>query len=177
MSEIHGARKLTTLKSAEEIASRVRDLAREINRDLGGQELVVVGVLRGAVIFMSDLVRHLQMPLTCDFIRVSSYGEGQESSGRVQLEVDLTQPVAGKHVLVVEDIVDTGLTMQYLRQNLAARHPASVRVCTMLHKPEVSAGVQLDYVGFAIPNRFVVGYGLDLAEQYRNLPYIAVVED
>jgi hypoxanthine phosphoribosyltransferase len=167
---------LSVLKTADQIATCVDDLAATINRDYASRgELVVVGVLKGAFVFMSDLVRRLDLPISCDFIRVSSYGDQQVTSGVVKLELDLSQPVNGKHVLLVEDIVDTGLTLRYLRDSLHTRRPASVRTCALLHKREVSPDMELDYLGFTIPSEFVVGYGLDMAGRYRNLPFIGVV--
>ena len=163
------------LKSSTEIQARIADLGREISADYGNEELIVVGVLKGAFMFMSDLVRHLNLPVSCDFIRASSYGDRRATSGVVKLELDVSQPVTGKHVLLVEDIVDTGLTLTYLRENFSTRHPKSLRVCTFLHKPEMSPETHLDYVGFKIPNEFVVGYGLDLAGRYRNLPFLAAL--
>lgn len=168
------------LHSAAAIARRVAELGASITADYrelgGGEDLVVLGVLKGSVLFMADLVRHIHLPLTLDFIAVASYGDATESSGVVQITQDLTRPIAGKHVLVVEDIVDTGHTVAYLMENLATRHPASIRLCSLLHKPERSERpVTIDYLGFSIPNKFVVGYGLDIAQRYRNLPFIGYV--
>ncbi|RME71468.1 MAG: hypoxanthine phosphoribosyltransferase [Planctomycetota bacterium] len=160
----------------ERIAERVREMGHELSRDYAGKDLVVVGVLKGSMLFMSDLVRHIALPLTCDFLRVSSYEGGLRSTGVVRFDFDLTQPVRDKHVLVVEDIIDTGLTMSFLLETLRLRGPASVRVATLLDKPEGRrTEVQIDYVGFTIPNRFVIGYGLDLEGRYRNLPYVAAM--
>ncbi len=168
------------LISAPAIATRIAELGRTITADyqaLGtGEDLVVLGVLKGSIIFMADLVRAIALPLTLDFIGVASYGDATESSGVVQITQDLTRPVAGKHVLIVEDIVDTGHTVHYLMQNLATRGPASIRLCSLLHKPERSEReIHIDYLGFTIPNLFVVGYGLDIAQRYRNLPFIGHV--
>ncbi len=168
------------LISAAHVAARVAELGREITahyRELdGGEDLVVLGVLKGSIIFMADLVRSIELPLTLDFIGVASYGDATESSGVVQITQDLTRPIAGKHVLVVEDIVDTGHTVHYLMANLATRQPASIKLCSLLHKPErAEREVAIDYLGFTIPNKFVVGYGLDIAQRYRNLPFIGHV--
>lgn len=161
------------LLAAEEIQQRVAELGREITRDLGGSDdLVVVGVLKGALMFMADLVRHLPHEMTCDFLRLSSYS-GTKSSGKVRFDFDLTQPIEGKDVLIVEDIVDTGLSMSFLLQALAARGPRSLSLCTLLHKPaRQQRDVPIRYLGFTIPDRFVIGYGLDLEGRYRNLQEI-----
>jgi hypoxanthine phosphoribosyltransferase len=152
------------------IASSYPDVAR------GDADLVVVGILKGACVFLADLVRAIDLPLHLDFMGCSSYGDATESSGVVQLTQDLTKPVAGKHVLIVEDIVDTGLTMKYLLSNLQTRKPLSLKLASLLEKPEKNkAGVKVDHLGFSIADRFVVGYGLDAAGIYRNLPYIGVV--
>lgn len=165
-----------SLLSAEQIAARVRELGKEITRDLHpASELVVVGVLKGSIVFMADLIRALPPEVTCDFLRVSSY-EGTESSGTVRFDFDLTQPISGKHVLIIEDIVDTGLTMSFLLEALQVRHPRSLKVCSLLDKPaRRKRQVPVDYKGFTIDDRFVIGYGLDLEGRYRNLPYIAAL--
>ena len=168
------------LISAHAIAQRVAELGRAITADYqaigAGEDVVVIGVLKGSVLFMADLVRHVALPLTVDFIGVASYGDATVSSGVVQITQDLTKPIAGKHVLVVEDIVDTGHTVAYLLENLATRHPASIKLASLLHKPErQERAVAIDYLGFTIPNKFVVGYGLDVAQRYRNLPFIGYV--
>jgi len=138
---------------------------------------VVVGVLKGSFIFLADLVRAIELPITTEFIGIASYGNETKSSGVVQITSDLTKPIDGKHVIVVEDIIDTGLTIDYLLENLSTRHPASVKVCALLHKPDRTVKkVPIDYLGFTIPNQFVVGYGLDFAQRYRNLPFIGLVE-
>lgn len=167
---------LEVLISKEEIDAKVRELGTVISRDYAGKEVRVVAVLKGAVLFLSDLVRHLTVPVSFDFMAVSSYGAATTSSGVVRILKDLDETVTGKHVLVVEDIVDTGLTLNYLREYLMARNPASLRVCALLDKPERrKVPVTVDYTGFAIPNRFVVGYGLDYRERYRNLPAVYVL--
>jgi hypoxanthine phosphoribosyltransferase len=165
------------LLSAEAIARRVAELGARITEDYRGRdEVVVLGVLKGSVIFMADLVRAIELPVTLDFIGVASYGDATESSGVVQITQDLTKPVEGKHVIVVEDIVDTGHTVSYLLENLATRRPASIKLCSLLHKPErAEREVHIDYLGFTIPNKFVVGYGLDVAQKWRNLPFIGYV--
>lgn len=172
------AAELTQLYSAEQIARRVRELGAQIERDYQGRELVMLGVLKGSYIFCSDLTRAIDLPLSVDFIGLSSYGEATESSGVVKITSDLTKPIEGKHVLIVEDIVDTGLTMRYLLDNLATRRPASVKLCTLLHKPARSrTRIPIDYLGFQIEDRFVVGYGLDANDRYRNVPFIGVIRD
>lgn len=168
------------LISAEAITRRVAELGARITADYAGlgagEDVVVLGVLKGSVIFMADLVRHIALPLTLDFIGVASYGDATVSSGVVQITQDLTRPIEHKHVLVVEDIVDTGHTVHYLMENLATRKPASIKLCSLLHKPErAERQVHIDYLGFTIPNKFVVGYGLDVAQRYRNLPFIGHV--
>jgi hypoxanthine phosphoribosyltransferase len=166
------------LISAQDIAARVADLGREIATRLPDGALTAVGVLRGAFVFMADLVRAIPRDVRCDFLGVRSYGAATETSGVVQITSDLSLPVAGQHVLLVEDIVDTGLTLRYLLDLLQAREPASLHVCTLLSKPSRRrVDVPLDFVGFEIPDRFVVGYGLDAAQQYRSLPYVAVVDE
>ena len=148
----------------------------EDNRALTPHDVIVVGVLKGSVIFMADLVRHIQLPIKMDFMGTSSYGDSTTSSGVVQITQDLTKPIEGKHVILVEDIVDTGHTVHYLMEALALRMPASLKLASLLHKPErQERQVTIDYLGFTIPNKFVVGYGLDVAQQYRNLPYIGYV--
>src|SRR5262249_28015415 len=147
-----------------------------ITRRHRGHELVVVGVLKGAFVFLSDLVRAIDLPMRVEFLAVSSYGAGTETTGEVQIVTDLTRPIAGENVLVVEDIVDTGLTMRYLLDLLRSRHPASLEVCALLRKPDrARVEVPVDHVGFTIPDVFVVGYGLDHDEKLRNLPYLGVV--
>ena len=158
--------------SAEEIQKRVRELGAQISADYRGEEVVLVGVLKGCILFMADLSRFVSVPVTLDFLRVSSY-EGTKSSGVVRFDFDLTQPINGKHVLIVEDIIDTGLTMTFLLETLHLRHPKSIKLCALLDKPSGRrAPVEIHYTGFTIPNRFVIGYGLDLDGLYRNLPYI-----
>ena len=164
------------LLTAEQIASRVRELGKEISRDLHpASDVVAVGVLKGSIVFMADLIRYLPPEITCDFLRVSSY-EGIESSGTVRFDFDLTQPITGKHVLIIEDIVDTGVTMHFLLEALQVRHPKSLKICALLDKPaRRKRQVPVDYKGFTIDDRFVIGYGLDLEGRYRNLPHIAAL--
>lgn len=168
---------MKVLIDSEAIQRRVAELGTQISRDYEGKELAVVGILKGSFVFMGDLIRRVTVPVTCDFIRCSSYGDSKESSGHVRLDFDTTQPMGGKHVLLVEDIIDTGLTMTYLLENFRTRHPASLKVCALLQKPDrTKVEVPIDYLGFSIPDAFVVGYGLDYAGKHRNLGHIAVVE-
>ena len=164
------------LVSAEALQDRVRELAAEISRDYGERDLILIGVLKGAVFFLSDLMRSLTVPCEVDFMAVASYGSATKSSGVVRILKDLDAVIEGRDVLIVEDIVDSGLTLQYLLRNLAGRNPRSLEVCALLIKPE-RRKVDLDtrYVGFEIPNRFAIGYGLDHAERYRNLPFVAAL--
>jgi hypoxanthine phosphoribosyltransferase len=172
------SKELDVLFTPEQIAARVRQLGLQIERDYDGKELVLLGVLKGSFLFISDLARSIDLPLSVDFIGLSSYGEATESSGVVKITSDLSRPIEGKHVLVIEDIVDTGLTMRYLLDNLATRHPASVKLCALLNKPSrMRAKIPIDYLGFQIEDRFVVGYGLDAAEKYRNVPFIGVMKN
>jgi hypoxanthine phosphoribosyltransferase len=167
-----------TLVSAEDLEHRVRELAAEISRDYAGKDLVLVGVLKGAVFFLSDLMRHLDVPVEVDFMAVASYGSATKSSGVVRILKDLDAAIEGRDVLIVEDIVDSGLTLQYLLRNLAGRNPRSLEVCALLIKPErQKVDLPTRYVGFEIPNRFAIGYGLDHAERYRNLPYVAALKE
>ena len=164
------------LVQPDELAHRVRELAAEISKDYEGKDLVLVGVLKGAVFFLSDLMRALEVECELDFMAVSSYGSSTESSGVVRILKDLDTPIEGRDVLVVEDIVDSGLTLKYLLRTLAARNPASLEVVALLEKPERrKVDLQISYTGFEIPNQFVVGYGLDHGERFRNLPYVAAL--
>jgi hypoxanthine phosphoribosyltransferase len=164
------------LVPAEALQHRVRELAKEVSRDYERKDLLLIGVLKGAVFFLSDLMRHLEIPVEVDFMAVASYGSATKSSGVVRILKDLDAPIEGRDVLIVEDIVDSGLTLQYLLRNLAGRNPASLEVCALLIKPERrKVDLQTRYVGFEIPNRFAIGYGLDHAERYRNLPYVAAL--
>src|ERR671915_1699699 len=166
------------LVQSDELAHRVRELGEEISRDYAGRDLFLVGVLKGAVFFLSDLMRHLEAPCEVDFMAVASYGSSTDSSGVVRILKDLDAPIEGREVLIVEDIVDSGLTLSYLLRTLRARDPASLEVCALLTKPERrKVDLPIRYVGFEIPNRFAIGYGLDHAERHRNLPYVAVLAD
>src|SRR5947207_5217083 len=165
------------LVGPEELQRRVVDLGAEISRDYEGRDLVMIGVLRGAVLFLADLLRHLTIPCEIDFMAVSSYGSQTDSSGVVRILKDLDINIEGRDVLVVEDIIDSGLTLSYLMRNLESREPASLEVCALLTKPERrEIDVLPRYIGFEIPNRFVIGYGLDFTERYRNLPYVGVLD-
>ncbi len=170
--------KIKTLYSHEQISERVRAMGEQIARDYDGRELVLVGVLKGSFCFLADLARAIPSThVRIEFLGLASYGDETKSSGVVRITQDLTKPVEGQHVIVVEDIVDTGLTMDYLMDNLRTRHPASVKLCALLHKPSrMKKEVAIDYLGFTIPDLFVIGYGLDYAQRYRNLPYIGVLE-
>jgi hypoxanthine phosphoribosyltransferase len=166
------------LIDAETLQSRIRELGEEINADYGGREILLVGVLKGAVFFMADLMRTITVPCEIDFMAISSYGASTDSSGVVRILKDLDINIEGRHVLVIEDIIDSGLTLSYLIRNLESREPASLSVCALLTKPERrEIEVDVRYTGFEIPNRFVIGYGLDFAERYRNLPYVGVLHD
>jgi hypoxanthine phosphoribosyltransferase len=161
----------------ETLQHRVSELGEEISSDYAGRDLLLVGVLKGAVFFMADLMRHLTIPCEIDFMAISSYGDSTDSSGVVRILKDLDINIEGRHVLVVEDIIDSGLTLSYLIRNLEAREPASLEICALLTKPDRrEIDVPVRYVGFEIPNRFVIGYGLDFAERYRNLPYVGVLD-
>ena len=161
----------------DRLKSRVVELGEEISADYEGREPLLLGVLKGAVFFMADLMRHLTVPCEIDFMAISSYGASTDSSGVVRILKDLDINIENRHVLVVEDIIDSGLTLSYLVRNLEAREPASLEVCALLTKPERrEIEVPVRYVGFEIPNRFVIGYGLDFAERYRNLPYVGVLQ-
>ncbi len=168
---------VSTLLSTEQIAARVRELGAQITKDYEGRRLVLVSVLKGSFIFTADLARAIDSQLRIEFLGVRSYGEGTSTSGVVQITQDLSRPIEGEDVLIVEDIVDTGLTIAHLLELFHTRHPASIKVCSLLHKPaRTKIEVPIDYLGFTIEDRFVVGYGLDWAERYRNLPFIGVVE-
>jgi hypoxanthine phosphoribosyltransferase len=168
----------SVLIDEESLRNRIVDLGEEISKDYAGRDLLLVGVLKGAVFFMADLMRHLDVPCEIDFMAISSYGTATDSSGVVRILKDLDINIEARHVLIVEDIIDSGLTLSYLMRNLEARAPASLEVCALMTKPERrQIDVPVRYVGFEIPNAFVIGYGLDFAERYRNLPYVAVLAD
>jgi len=167
---------LKVMYSADQIHQRIRELGEQITRDYQGGELTVISILKGSYIFCADLVRAIDLPLSVDFLGLSSYGGKTETTGVVRITSDLSKPIEGKHVLVVEDIVDTGLTMAFLLENLKTRQPASVKVCALLEKPQRAIRkIEIDYKGFVIPDAFVVGVGLDFDERYRNVPFIGVL--
>jgi hypoxanthine phosphoribosyltransferase len=169
--------RIVPMLSANVIAERVAELGAEITKDYKDGQLVLVCVLKGSFVFASDLARQIDLPLRVDFLGTRSYGEGTESSGVVQITQDLSRPIDGEDVLLVEDIVDTGLTVAHLMDLLRVRSPRSVKICSLLHKPaRARVQVKIDYLGFTIEDRFVVGYGLDFGEHHRNLPYIGVIE-
>ena len=165
------------LFSEEQLKECVARLGKQIEQDYAGKEIMLIGVLRGSFVFMADLCRVIDLPCTLDFMSVSSYGKGTSSSGQVQITKDLSEDISGRHVIVIEDILDSGNTLSYLLKLLDHRHPASIRLCTLLDKPERRVKqVDVHYTGFTIPDAFVVGYGLDYAEKYRNLPYIGILK-
>ena len=167
-----------TLISQEEIETKVIELAKKIEMDYKNQEVLIVGVLKGAFVFVSDLVRNINLDLSLDFIAVSSYGMSTESSGVVKINKDIEMDLTGKNVIIVEDIIDTGLTLKYIKEYLSGKNAKSVRICTLLDKPSRrKCNVDVDYVGFEIEDLFIVGYSIDCKEKYRNLPYIAYVQE
>ena len=167
-----------TMLSEEEIKAKVAELGKKIEEDFEGQDLLVVGILKGASVFVSDLIRSINLDVNIDFMSVSSYGNSTESSGSVKILKDLDVDIKGKNVLIVEDIIDSGLTLSNLTRELSARDPKSLKICTLLDKPQRrKVDIPVDYVGFVIEDKFIVGYGIDYAEKYRNLPYIGIVED
>jgi len=167
-----------TLVSEQDLQRRVGELAAEVSRDYEGRDPLLVAILKGAVPFLADLMRELTIPCEFDFMAVSSYGSSTDSSGVVRILKDLDAPIAGREVLIVEDIIDSGLTLHYLLRNLNAREPESVEVCALLTKPERRrVDLPIRYVGFEIPNRFAIGYGLDYEQRFRNLPYVAALDD
>ena len=169
--------KVDVLISKEKIADRVKELAKTINKEFDGEEVVLIGLLRGSVIFLSDLAREIDLDAKIDFMIVSSYGNTMESSREVKIIKDLEEYIEGKNVIIVEDIIDTGYTLQKVVETLKLRNPKELKICTLLDKPERrEVEIPVDYVGFQIPDEFVVGYGLDYAQKYRNLPFIGVVE-
>lgn len=177
MSGLNSADQVKVLLSVEEIARRVGELGREISRDYEGKVPLVVGILKGSWVFLADLVRHLTIPVFIDFMTVSSYGKSTRSSGVVKIVMDLKCSIEDKDVLLVEDILDTGLTLKYIVDTLRLRRPRSLRLCVLLDKPERRlVPIEPDYRGFVVPDRFVVGYGADYAERYRNLPFVGYIE-
>ena len=169
----------TTLVDEQALGARIADLGAQISRDYAGRELFLVGVLKGAVFFVADLMRHLEVHCAIDFMAVASYGSSTDSSGVVRILKDLDASIEGRDVLIVEDIVDSGLTLNYLLRTLKARNPATLEVCALLTKPErlKVKNLPIRYVGFEIPNKFAIGYGLDYGERYRNLPYVAALSE
>ena len=166
------------LVQQDELAHRIRELGAEVSADYAGRDLLLVGVLKGAVFFLADLMRHLEVPCAVDFMAVASYGSSTDSSGVVRILKDLDASIEGRDVLIVEDIVDSGLTLSYLLRTMRARNPASLEVCALLTKPERrKVDLPIRYTGFEIPNQFVIGYGLDYGEKYRNLPFVAVLNE
>lgn len=169
--------RIVPMITQEQLQARIAELGAEITEAYRGRPLVLVCVLKGSFVFTSDLMRHIDLPLRVDFLGTRSYGEGTESTGVVQITQDLSRPIEGEHVLIVEDIVDTGLTIAHLLDLLHTRRPASIKVCSLLHKPaRARVQISIDYLGFTIEDKFVVGYGMDWAERYRNMPYIGIVE-
>jgi hypoxanthine phosphoribosyltransferase len=165
------------LITEEEIRAKLRELGQEITKDYSGKDLLIVGILKGSFVFMGDLIRNIDVPIQVDFMEISSYGCATESSGAVRILKDLDNDIEGRNVLIVEDIVDTGLTLSYLIDNLWSRKPSSLKICTFLNKPSRrKVPLEVNYNGYNIPDEFVVGYGLDYAEKYRNLPYVAIVK-
>ena len=165
------------LLSEEQLSQKIAELGEEISKDYQGKEIVAICVLKGATLFMADLARAVKVPMALDFMAVSSYGNGTSTSGTVRILKDLDNSIEGKHVLVVEDIIDSGVTLKYLLKNLKSRKPASIKLCTLLNKPERRrVEVDIDYCGFTVPDYFLVGYGLDYAEKYRNLPFIGILK-
>lgn len=170
--------KISVLISKEALETRIQEMADKLNQDYAGQELHLIGILKGSVFFICELAKRLTMPITMDFMAVSSYGAGTQSCGRVKIVMDLAESIQGKKVIIVEDIVDSGNTLSYLLPVLNSRKPASIRLITLLSKPDRrEKDVEIDDIGFVIPDAFVVGYGLDYAQKYRNLPYIGIIEE
>ena len=170
--------KIKVMIPEEKIDRRIRELGAAISREYAGKELHMICILKGSVFFASELAKRIEVPVTLDFMTASSYGDGTVSSGNIRIGQDLSEPIEGRHVLLVEDIIDTGKTLSFLMRLLQERKPASLKLCTLLDKPDRRTHpVDVDYVGFEIPDEFVVGYGLDYAQKYRNLPYIGIVEN
>lgn len=169
--------KISTMYSEEEVNKRVREIAAQIDKDFGGEEVHLICILKGSIFFTAELAKRMNSSVTLDFMSVSSYGDGTESSGRVRIVKDLDESIEGKNVIVVEDIIDSGRTLSFLMDMLSARAPKSLKLCTLLNKPDRRVtDVKVDYIGFDIPDKFVVGYGMDYAQRYRTLPFIGVVE-
>ncbi len=165
------------LISEEKVVARIKEIAEQINKDFEGQSVTLVCILKGSIFFTTELAKYIKVPVMIDFMQCSSYGADTKSSGVVKLAKDLDEPIMGRHVILIEDIIDSGRTLSYLLEVLAKRNPSSMKLCTLLDKPDRRVkDVKVDYVGFEIPDEFVVGYGLDYAQKYRNLPYIGIVE-
>lgn len=169
-------RQISVLISAERLAERVKKLGAQIRKDAGPSEITLLSILKGSFVFTADLCRAIPGPVSIEFLGVTSYGDDTKSSGAVRITHDLTKPIAGRHVIIVDDIVDTGLTLEYLKRVLSARHPASLKVCALLEKPAAGSPVKPDYTGFEVGDEFVVGYGLDWAQRFRNLPYVGAID-
>ncbi|WIW71351.1 MULTISPECIES: hypoxanthine phosphoribosyltransferase [Anaerosinus] len=166
------------LLDEETLAKRIKEMGEQISKDYEGKEVIVIGILKGSVIFVADLVREVTVPVSFDFMAVSSYGNRTTTTGTVRILKDLDYDIEGKHVLIVEDIIDSGVTLSYLIEHLAGRKPASLKLCTLLNKPERrKVEVKVDYIGFTVPDAFLVGFGLDYAEKYRNLPFIGILKE
>lgn len=171
------AETIKVLIPEQDVNARITEIGRQISREYEGKTVHLIGILKGSVMFMSELAKRITVPVTMDFMKVSSYGDGTQSSGIVRISKDLDETLEGKDVIVIEDIIDSGRTLSYLLEVLGKRNPASMKLCTLLDKPDRRVrDVKVDYVGFEIPDEFVVGYGLDYAQKYRNLPFIGVVE-
>ena len=167
----------TILFDEDVLAKRISELGEEISKDYAGEEVMLVGILKGASVFLSDLIRHISLPAYIDYMVVSSYGNSAETSGVVRIIKDLEDNIEGKNIIIVEDIIDTGLTLAYLKQNLLSRHPKSLKICTLLDKPaRREKEITVDYMGFEVPDEFIVGYGIDYAEKYRNLPFVGILK-
>ena len=170
-------KQIQVMISEEEVNARIAEIAAQINEDFQGEEILAVGILRGGAYFCTELTKRIKVPVILDFMEASSYGMGTESSGQVNITKDLIEDIEGKNVIIIEDIIDTGRTLSLLLENLRARRPKSLKLCTLLDKPERRVvDVAVDYNGFVIPNKFVIGYGMDFEQRYRNLPYIGVIE-
>jgi hypoxanthine phosphoribosyltransferase len=169
--------KITVMYSEEQIEARVREIAAEISRDYAGEEVHLICILKGSIFFTAELAKRISVPVTLDFMSVSSYGDGTESTGRIKIIKDLDENIAGKNVIVIEDIIDSGRTLSFLMDMLSVRKPKSLKLCTLLNKPERRVvNINVDYIGFDIPDKFVVGYGMDYAQKYRALPYVGIVQ-
>lgn len=167
----------TILLDEDVLANRIKEMGEEISKDYAGEEVMLVGILKGASVFMSDLIRQISLPAYIDYMVVSSYGNSAETSGVVRIIKDLEDNIEGKNIIIVEDIIDTGLTLAYLKQNLLSRHPKSIKICTLLDKPaRREKEIDIDYKGFEVPDEFIIGYGIDYAEKYRNLPFVGTLK-